>query len=383
VTLSNASLDLAAPASPPGQLPGERLASLDAFRGITILLMVLVNASGPAVYSQFHHSAWNGCTLADAVFPSFLWIMGVAITLAFRKRLAAGMPRPALLARLLHRSVILYLLGVFLYLFPQFDLAHMRILGVLQRIALCYLLAAAMYLYFGLRAQIAWAAALLVLYWAAIMLIPVPGFGAGNLTVEGNLAHYLDRLVLGAHNWTETGTWDPEGLLSTLPALATTLLGVLAGRLIQMPRSVNWRSFYLCIGGCGLVVAGLVCSVWLPINKNLWTSSFALLMAGIDSLALAALLWLIDGRERPRWAQPFIIIGMNAIAVYLLSELLPEALVVGFSAGNRGGTSLEHAVFSLSFMPAPVLQLLYALVFALFMYAFAWLLYRKRWFLRL
>ncbi len=384
MTPTHASLDLAAPASsPPVQLPGERLASLDAFRGITIFLMILVNASGPAVYSQFHHSAWNGCTVADTVFPSFLWIMGVAITLAFRKRLALGIQRPALLVHVLRRSVVLYLLGIFIYLFPQFDLAHVRILGVLQRIAVCYLAAAAIYLYSGLKTQIAWTVALLAIYWSAMMLIPVPGFGAGNLSVEGNLAHYIDRLVLGTHNWVETRTWDPEGLLSTLPALATTLLGVLAGRLIGTPRSVARRSLYLAIGGCALVAAGLLCTLWLPLNKNLWTTSFALSMAGIDSLALAALLWLIDGRGHRLWVQPFLILGVNAIAVYLVSELLPQALMLAFSAGNPSGTSLEHSVFSLSFVPAPALQLLYALVFALFMYVLAWMLYRKRWFLRL
>ena len=229
----------------------------------------------------------------------------------------------------------------------------------------------------------AWTAALLTVYWAAMMLIPVPGFGAGNLSLEGNVAHYIDRLVLGSHNWVETRTWDPEGLLSTLPALATALLGVVAGRIVQMKGSVTTRFLWLLTGGGLLVVAGLICDIWLPINKNLWTSSFALFMAGLDCLVLSVFLWLIDGRGYRRWAQPFIILGMNAIAVYVMSQLLPEALLYAFSTRTPGQDSLADSVYSASFLPASALQLLYAIVFALMMYLFAWLLYRKKCFLRL
>lgn len=359
----------------------ERLASLDAFRGLTIFLMVIVNGSGPAVHYQLHHSQWNGWTLADTVFPSFLWIVGVAITLSLGKRLALGVPRSALLTRVLRRSSLLYAFGLLIYLFPAFDLVHMRVLGVLQRIAICYLIAAAIYLYSGVKAQIIWAVALLAIYWAAMLLIPVPGFGAGNLTLDGNAAHYIDRVVLGDHNWVETRTWDPEGLLSTLPALATTLLGVLAGYIVKSNRLVPRRSVSLLIGGGVLIAAGLICDIWLPINKNLWTSSFALFMAGLDCLVLASFLWLIDGRGYRLWAQPFIILGMNAIAVYMLSELLPQLLLFAFSAGTQ--ESLARSAYSVSLIPASALQLFYALVFALTMYAFAWLLYRKKWFLRL
>jgi predicted acyltransferase len=380
---ARAGIEEALHACPAKPLAGDRLVSLDAFRGLTIFLMVVVNSSGPAVYRQFHHAPWNGWTLADTIFPSFLWIVGVAITLSIGKRLASGIPRPTVLLRALRRSAILYACGVFIYLFPAFDFARMRFTGVLQRIAVCYLIATCIYLYSGIRTQLLWTAGLLAVYWAAIMLIPVPGFGAGNLTVDGNLAHYLDYLVLGQHNWVLTQTWDPEGLLSTLPALATTLLGVLAGHLLKSKTTVSERCRWLLITGCGLLLAGSVCNIWLPINKNLWTSSFALFMAGLDCIALAALLRLIDGRGYRRWAQPFIVLGMNAIAVYMLSELLPLILIFAVSKASSGHASLEHSLDGPSILPAPVLQLLYAVIFALAMYAFAAALYRRRWFLRL
>lgn len=365
------------------QLTSGRLVSLDAFRGLTMFLMVVVNSSGPAVYYQFHHATWNGWTLADTVFPSFLWIVGVAITLSVGKRLAAGATRGALLGHALRRSVILYAFGVFIYLFPDFNFGHWRITGVLQRIAVCYLIAACIYMYSGLKAQIVWTIALLAVYWAAIKLIPVPGFGAGNLTLQGNLAHYLDHLVLGDHNWVMTRTWDPEGLLSTLPAIATTLLGVLAGYLLQMKHPMAQRGKWLLLAGAALVFAGSVCNVWLPINKSLWTSSFALFMAGLDCVALAALVWLIDGLGYRRWAHPLIVLGMNAIAVYMLSELVPLVLTLAFSKASAGRGSLENSVDNVSLLPASALQFCYAIVFALGMYAFAWLLYRRKWFLRL
>jgi predicted acyltransferase len=377
---STEELSLDTPAKP---IFAGRLISLDAFRGLTIFLMVVVNSSGPAVYYQFHHAQWNGWTVADTVFPSFLWIVGVAITLSIGKRLAFGTPRTSLLLRVIRRSAILYLCGLFIYLFPDFDFSHMRITGVLQRIAICYLVGACIYIYSGTKAQIVLTAGLLAAYWAAIMFVPVPGFGAGNLSLQGNLAHYFDRMVLGNHNWVVTQTWDPEGLLSTLPAIATTLLGVLAGHILKSKRPLAERCLWLFAAGFALTLVGSVWSLWLPINKNLWTSSFTLFMAGLDSLILAGLLYLIDGIGYRRWAQPFIILGMNAIAVYLVSELVPLVLIVAFSKLSAGQVSLEGSADGVSWMPASLLQLLYALVFALSMYAFAWFLYRRKWFLRL
>ncbi len=183
--------------------PTERLVSLDAFRGATMALMVLVNNPGDEkqTYAPLLHAEWHGWTITDVVFPSFLWIVGVAITLSFARRLAAGTPPERLFRQALRRAAILFALGLFIYGFPYFDLQTQRILGVLQRIAICYLIASAIYLKTGVRGQIAWIGGLLGVYWLIMKLAPVPGVGAGRLDVEGNFAHYVDRIVLGRHNY--------------------------------------------------------------------------------------------------------------------------------------------------------------------------------------
>src|SRR5436190_9406760 len=214
-----------------GEVRSTRLVSLHAFRGATIALMVLVNnaGSGRDAYAPLDHAEWHGWTITDTVFPSFLWIVGVAITLSLGKRLAAGTPKSKLLAQAARRAAVLFVFGLLVYAFPHFNLGTQRILGVLQRIAICYLIASAIFLYSGVRAQILWIVGLFTAYWMMMTLIPVPGFGAGRLDVAGNLAHYVDHMVLGAHNYAHTKTWDPEGLVSTLPAIATALFGILAG----------------------------------------------------------------------------------------------------------------------------------------------------------
>jgi predicted acyltransferase len=345
-----------------------RLLSLDAFRGATMLLMVLVNnAGGPQSYSQLRHSAWNGWTLTDTVFPSFLWIVGVAITLA----------RPKPLKTLLRRAVILYVLGLLVYAFPNFSLSHQRLLGVLQRIAICYLAASVIYLYSGVRAQIIWLVSLFSAYWLMMAFIDVPGYGPGNLSVDGNFAHYIDSLALGAHNYASTKTWDPEGIVSTLPAIASTLLGVMAGHILRLPLPIAARRHRLLIAGAFLTALGLIWNIKLPINKKLWTDSFATFMAGLDFAALAAFVWLVDEQRARKWVTPFLITGMNAIAVYLASEFLAEFLVA---------SGLHSSLYSRFFAPlaSPMnASLLWALAFTLLMYLLAWFLYKRRWFLRI
>jgi predicted acyltransferase len=200
--------------------PTSRLVSLDAFRGLTIAFMVLVNTPGDGdyVYAPLRHAEWHGWTPTDVVFPSFMWIAGLAMTLSFARRLESGASRPELMWQALRRSLILYALGLLVYAYPDFDLPTLRLMGVLQRIAICTCAASAIWLTTGVRGRIAWVVALLSVYWALMMLVPVPGYGAGRLDVDGNFAHYVDRIVLGRHNYESTVTWDPEGIVSTLPA---------------------------------------------------------------------------------------------------------------------------------------------------------------------
>jgi predicted acyltransferase len=360
------------------QSPADRLVSLDAFRGAIIALMVLVNdpGDGQHVYGPLQHSAWDGWTLTDVVFPSFVWIVGVAMTFSMAKRLAAGTPRAQIFAQALRRAAILYGLGLFLYAFPHFNLSTQRVLGVLQRIAICYAIAAAIYLTTGLRGQIIWIVSLLGGYWLIMKLIPVPEYGAGYLDVKRNFAHYIDSIVLGRHNYAQTKTWDPEGIVSTLPAIATALFGVLAGSVLRMKREMAERTTWMFVAGNLLIALGLVCDIWLPINKKIWTSSFSIFMAGLDFVMLAMCVWWIDGLGHQRAARPLVILGMNAIAVYMVSELLDGALVT---------ISAHDWLYRNLFAPlaSPInASLLYAVAYTLLMYLLAYGMYRRGWFLR-
>jgi predicted acyltransferase len=367
---------MASPAAEPKQFraPAEathRLASLDAFRGLTIALMVLVNnaGSGRDSYFQLRHSEWHGWTLTDTVFPTFLWIVGVAITLSLGRRVAARVPKRTLILQICRRSAILLFFGLLSYAFPHFDLGTQRILGVLQRIAICFLVASILFLFTTIRGQIGWIIGLLAAYWALMTFAPVPGYGAGRLDVAGNFAHYVDHLVLGRHNYAPTKDWDPEGLVSTLPAIATTLFGVLAGRMLR-------ARLRLFLTGCALLAAGLIWNQWMPINKKIWTDSFCLFMAGLDFAVYATFAWLVDSLGWRKPARPFAILGMNAITIYMLSEFVAEALdVLGWKR------PLYRALFVPLASPANA-SLLYSLTFVLAMYAPAYLMYRRRWFVR-
>ena len=364
-----------------------RLVSLDAFRGATIALMVLVNTAGDSrhVYPPLEHSAWHGWTITDVVFPSFLWIVGVSLTLSLAKRIAAGASRRTLFGQVARRAAILYALGLLIYAFPAFDVHTFRILGVLQRIAICYFIASAIYLTTGLRAQIVWIVSLLAAYWAIMMLIPAPGINAGSLDMDHNIANYVDRVVLGRHNYAGTKTWDPEGIISTLPAIATTLLGIMAGYIVRARRTLAERTTWLFVTGNALLVLGLIFDHWLPINKKLWTDSFTLFMAGLDFSLFAAFAWIVDGRGYRRVVKPFVILGMNAIAVYMCSEMLDEILSTIRWGSGPSTMSLRRWIYETAFAPlaAPInASLFYAIAYVLLMFAIAYGLYRRRWFLK-
>jgi predicted acyltransferase len=248
---------------------------------------------------------------------------------------------------------------------------------VLQRIAICYAIAAAIYLTTSIRGQIAWIAGLLVSYWMLMTLVPVPGFGPGRLDVEGNLAHYVDRIVLGAHNYNETKTWDPEGVVSTLPSIATALFGVMAGHILGLRRDLAERTTWLFLAGNLLVAAALIADHWMPINKKLWTSSFSMFMAGLDFVLFAIFVWVVDGLGWRRPVRPLVVLGMNAIAVYMASEMVEAVL---WSFGWR--QPLYRAVFAPLPMSPYNTSLAFSLALLAVMFALAYLLHRRRWILR-
>ena len=371
--------------TPPGAPP--RLLSVDALRGLTVAAMVLVNNPGTwsAVYRPLQHAEWHGWTPTDMVFPFFLFVVGVSIALALGPALergASGLP-----VRVLRRAAVIFALGLLLHALPFFPLATLRIPGVLQRIAVCYLLAALLVGATrgarGWRVQAVTAGALLVGYWLLMTKVAAPGQEAGDLSPDGNLAGYVDRLVLGSrHIWQATRVYDPEGILSTLPATATTLLGVLAGHWLRAGQVAGRAGAQivggLAVGGVAAAALGWLWGLSFPVNKPLWTSSYALLMAGLAALVLAACHWVIEVHSRRGWAAPFALLGVHALTLFFLSSLMAKLLFI--VRVGAGGPRLQTWLFEHVFAPwaSPVdASLAYALAYVLLWWALMWALDRS------
>ena len=365
-------------------LPAGRLLSLDAFRGLTIAGMILVNNPGSwsHIYAPLRHAEWHGWTPTDLIFPFFLFIVGVAIPFSFGKRLLGSDSRRELIGHVIRRSVILFALGLFMAAYPRFDLGSLRIMGVLQRIGLVYLLAASSFLYFGRRGRAWMVAGLLLGYWALLTFVPVPGYGVGELSPEGNLGAYLDRMILGDRLW--RGTWDPEGLLSTLPAVATTLLGIFTGEWLRSERTPSAKVGGLLAGGVVGIGMGLVWSLIFPINKALWTSSYVLFTSGAGLVLLGFFFWIMDVRGLQAWAKPFIVYGMNAIAVFVAPGLVAETM--GLFRVGLNEVPLKGWIYNEVFVTwaGPLNgSLLFAISYVLIWLAIMWVLFHRRVFIKI
>ena len=374
-----------------------RLLSLDVFRGATIAGMMLVNNPGDwgYVYAPFRHAAWNGWTYTDTVFPFFLWIVGVAMTFSFAKRMERGDDKKKLALHVLQRSAIIFLIGLLLNGLPfgllfghQFSFSTMRIPGVLQRIAVCYLVAGLIVLNTGWKAQGWIATVILTMYWIAVAVIPVPGFGAGVLDPTGNLCWYLDSSLLIGHTWSGAPApgFDPEGILSTLPAVGTTLFGVLTGHLLRSEKSREEKLIRMFVYGNVLLLVGLIMDNWFPINKNLWTSSYVVFMAGLALNVLGVLYWLIDIKKKQRWSQPFAIYGLNAITMFFLAGLfgrLSWLVKLTNDAGER--ITLKTWYYGNLFVPLAspmVASFAHSLFYVLLLYAIAYVMYKRQWIIK-
>ena len=371
-----------------------RLMSLDLFRGVTIAAMILVNDSGDwhAVYRPLRHSNWNGWTPTDLVFPFFLFIVGVAMAFSFRSRLQRGNSRASLFRHVLWRGIALFAMGVFLNGFPtHYDPAHLRIYGVLQRIAICYVLTALLELWGNWRTQLLMMLACIAGYWVLMRFVPVPGYGIPThniplLDPDRNLVAWLDRKLLMGHLY--EGTRDPEGLLSTIPALATCLAGLLTGKWLRTARSAGSKAIGMATMGAIAVIVGRTWHLWFPINKKLWTSSYVLFTAGLALFCLALCYWIVDVKQhRGSWTKPILVFGKNAIAAYFLSEALAAALfAIHFSTSASPFTTAHEYLYSHVFAPvaSPVnASLLYALVYVGICWLVMAVLYRRGIFLKI
>jgi predicted acyltransferase len=354
----------------------ERLRSLDAFRGITIVAMILVNNPGTwsDVYGPLRHAAWNGWTPTDLIFPFFLFIIGVAIAFSLGYRRGHGAARGELLISVARRTLLIFGLGIFLNGFPLFDWSALRIPGVLQRVALCYGAASLLLLTLGVRGQCVSARLLVVGYWMLTALAPGDG-----LTPETTFAARVDDALLHGHLLHDG--WDPEGVLSTLPAIATALVGVLAGHWLRSPRAATERAAGLALAGGTLTMLGLLMNRWCPINKSLWSASFVVFTAGAALSGLALCYWLIDVRGHRRWAAPFVVYGMNPIVAYVLSTLVAKEMLL-WPVPRTDGTALDlqRCLFESVFLrlARPIdASLLYAVSYVLVWLGVASLLYRR------
>ena len=386
----------------------KRVLSIDVARGVTIAFMILVNDPGDwnHVYAQLDHSVWNGWTLTDLVFPNFLFLIGASIIFSLRSRIAKGESRSSLAEHIVRRAVILFALGLFIAAFPHFHLTELRIYGVLPRIALCYLCASLICLATRKISHLALiTATLLIGYWMLMRFVPVPGFGVpthdiplldqnGNLTawIDRGFNHFTQRFLHTGHLY--RGTNDPEGILSTLPAIATTLIGSITGLIMSLPQYTPAKKLnLLALGAILFLGAGELWNLTFPINKNLWTSSYVLFAAGCSLLGLSFAYWLVDMQriqDKSSVARaalwPWLVLGSNAIAVYVISDFLVEILlwirvpndgkvITAWNWAYLHGFSHGHST--------EITSVAFAIAFVAVCFIPNWLLWRNRIFIKI
>ncbi|HEY4195632.1 MAG TPA: DUF5009 domain-containing protein [Mucilaginibacter sp.] len=354
----------------------KRLLSLDVFRGLTMAAMILVNDPGNEhSYAPLEHSKWNGCTPTDLIFPFFLFMVGVSIVYALENRKEVVADRNKLVLRALKRTVILLLITYVIRFFFLPDLAHMRIPGVLTRIAVVYFICAVLYIKTSQKTRDWLFVIFLVGYYLMMNFIPVPGVGYANLEPTTNLGAWVDRTIFTTnHLWAESKTWDPEGLLGTIPAVATGLFGIRLGSWIKRKDhedslKVTWMFVY----GTIAVLLSLIWDLFFPINKALWSSSFVLYTGGLATIGLALSYWLIDVRGHKKFTPPFVAFGANAITAYILADFIPHYL----GMLKIGGKPLYNILFAPYFSPINA-SLAWAMFIVLSIWVVMWILYKRK-----
>jgi predicted acyltransferase len=363
-------------------MENKRLLSLDALRGFTIAAMILVNNPGTweHVYSPLLHAEWNGLTPTDLIFPFFLFIVGVSIVLAYTKRKTEGVKPSGIFQKILFRSIKIFAVGVLLSFIFTRSFVDLRIVGVLQRIALVFLVCSFLFLLTKWRTQLIIGGALLLVYWITMMFIPTPGYGKVMLEPGANIAAWIDSFIVPGKMW--RGTWDPEGFYSTLPAIATGIFGMMAGKIITDPQTQEGKIIWLFSIGTLACIVGYIWGLHFPVNKNLWTSSYVLVTGGMASIMFALMIFLVDMLNYTKVAKVGIIFGANAITIYVLADLLTFI----FYGTKFGSDSLNNYFMNGVIALGSSLKLasfLYALVFIGINFIPAWILYKKKIFIKL
>ncbi|UKJ08001.1 acyltransferase family protein [Solitalea lacus] len=363
----------------------QRLLSLDFFRGATVAAMILVNNPGSwsNIYPPLEHAKWNGCTPTDLIFPFFLFIVGISIAYALSGKKDNPEAHAEALKSITIRSLKLFGLGLLLAFYPKFDFSSVRILGVLQRIGIVFFISAIVFLKAKPK-TIAWTAGtLLVLYYVLMTFIPVPDIGYANMEPGTNLAAWTDRLILTTnHVWKQSKTWDPEGVLSTLPAVATGLLGTLCGIWMRKPIDNAIKISWLFVFAMLSIGAGLIWDLFFPINKSLWTSSFVLYTAGLGAAVFALSYWLIDVQGYKRFTTPCVAFGMNAITAFFLSGFMVKTFgLIKVSGADGQERSLLNYLYNTFIVPyfSPLnASLVHALIWVLVFSGLMMFMYKRK-----
>ncbi len=362
-----------------------RLISLDVFRGITIAGMIMVNNPGSwsAIYSPLAHADWHGWTPTDFIFPFFLFIVGIAIPIALGKKVETGGVTKDVYLKIFRRAALIFLIGLFLHAMPFFEFSTLRIPGVLQRIAVCYLIASLIFLHTNWKQQTIIGVAMLFIYWILMTTIPVPGCDITSINDKAcNLSAYLDRTILGLdHIWKQGKVYDPEGILSTIPAIVTTMSGILTGTWLKSKRENLDKVSGILFFGIVLVALGWAWNFFFPINKSLWTSSYVLFTSGMALCFLGFCYWLIDIKGFTKWTKPFVIFGVNALALYVFSGIVSKLIdIIKVTGADGNPIALKSWIFQNIFLQiaSPInASLMFAVIYILIWLFFMWLLYRK------
>jgi predicted acyltransferase len=356
-----------------------RLLSLDFFRGLTIAAMIVVNDPGSwsYIYAPLKHADWHGATPTDLVFPFFLFIVGVSISLSLSKRKASG----NLYFKIVKRSIIIFLLGIFLALFPSFDFENLRIVGVLQRIAIVYLICAILYLNTSFSTQLKIVVGLLAFYWLTLMFIPFGGSLAGTLEPGNNFAAWIDSFIVPGRMYQET--WDPEGFYSTIPSIATGITGMLCGKMIlNTNNSLKDKVIKLFFWGTLILIAGHFWDYIFPINKHIWTSSYVLFSSGLGMMILAMSMWIIDEKKYTSNIKFGLVFGSNAIVAYVLHGIVWRLFQIPIISGVGLQKLWMDTGINLG-LPAKFVSLDWAVFYTVVIYFIVYQLYKKKIFIKI